>query len=259
MKEKVRCATVFCVKSLRLRRINCGTLEGRRTEDEAFPMFSTDALRPGERALRVDFTNVRSPLCARRRVQVIIWGSQDWLAIWGRHCVMTRGPVGVWLSRHRPLTMCCRAGPLGFHFWEREKKKTWIYLSFLSFFQTSSFLMINDGSCSTHGPSQTWITETRRMVDLLDSECESHRTASCQQPDETLCFHWEVKEWARLLKYSTVKDTFGGPNTLILFCSFTPLHSKDNHLFFFTVWVTLQMKALIGKCYLHINISVKIQ
>lgn len=48
--------------------------------------------------------------------QVMICGSQDWLATWGRHWVTTRGPVGVWLSRHRPLTMCCRAVPLGFHF-----------------------------------------------------------------------------------------------------------------------------------------------
>lgn len=56
--------------------------------------------------------------------QVMICGSQDWLATWGRHCVMTRGPVGVWLSRQRPLTMCCRAVPLGFHFCrERAREK----------------------------------------------------------------------------------------------------------------------------------------
>lgn len=56
--------------------------------------------------------------------QVIICGSQDWLATWGRHWVMTGGPVGVWLSRQRPLTKCCRAVPLGFHFCrERERKR----------------------------------------------------------------------------------------------------------------------------------------
>lgn len=53
--------------------------------------------------------------------QVMICGSQDWLATWGRHCTMTGGPVGVWLSKQRPLTMCCRAEPLGFHFCRGNK------------------------------------------------------------------------------------------------------------------------------------------
>lgn len=53
--------------------------------------------------------------------QVMTCGSQDWLAIWGRHCKMTGGPIGVWLSRQRPLTMCCRAVPFGFHFCKDQK------------------------------------------------------------------------------------------------------------------------------------------
>lgn len=54
---------------------------------------------------------------------VMICGSQDWLATWGRHWEMTRGPVGVWLSRQSPLTRCCRTEPLGFHFCGGGKKK----------------------------------------------------------------------------------------------------------------------------------------
>lgn len=74
-----------------------------------------------------------SPSPSPPSTQVIICGSQDWLASWGRQWLMTRGPGGVWLSRQRPLTRCCRAEPLGFHFCrERKRKKRWNW--FLSVF-----------------------------------------------------------------------------------------------------------------------------
>lgn len=57
--------------------------------------------------------------------QVMSWGSQDWLASWGWHWVMIGGPAGGWLSRQRPLTMCCKAEPLGLHFCTGEKAKKW--------------------------------------------------------------------------------------------------------------------------------------
>lgn len=74
-----------------------------------------------------------SPSPSPPSTQVIICGSQDWLATWDRHWLMTRGPVGFWLSRQRPLTGCCRAEPLGFHFCrERERKKRWKFSSQMS-------------------------------------------------------------------------------------------------------------------------------
>lgn len=82
--------------------------------------------------------------------QVIICGSQDWLAIWGRHCEMTGGPVGVWLSRQRPLTMCCRAVPLGFHFCREKIRRKIIHLapSALCYFFFSEMMDISiTGSC----------------------------------------------------------------------------------------------------------------
>ncbi|XDV42627.1 hypothetical protein PO909_011255 [Leuciscus waleckii] len=60
--------------------------------------------------------------------QVTSCGSQDWLATRGRHCVMTGGPEGGWLSRHKPLIMCCNAGPRGFHFYRRNRKSGVIYI-----------------------------------------------------------------------------------------------------------------------------------
>ena len=52
-----------------------------------------------------------------KRIQVFDAVTGDWLATWGRHWVMAGGPPGVWLSRQRPLTMCCSAVPLGRHRW----------------------------------------------------------------------------------------------------------------------------------------------
>lgn len=71
------------------------------------------------------------PICSHV-AQAITCGSQDWLTTWGRHGVMTRGPVGVWLSRHRPLTMCWSAAPFGFHFYtvETHRKQKKIIHSF---------------------------------------------------------------------------------------------------------------------------------
>lgn len=53
---------------------------------------------------------------ASSQSQVTSCGSQDWLVTWGRHCATSGGPEGGWLSRHKPLIMCCSAGPRGFHF-----------------------------------------------------------------------------------------------------------------------------------------------
>lgn len=113
--------------------------------------------------------------------QVIICGSQDWLAIWGRHCEMIGGPVGVWLSRQRPLTMCCRAVPLGFHFCRQK-------------IRTENFQLINLVLCYflpryddqhsrsmlvvSNGLSQTWITVITWMIDLLHSQWKKKSSAA---------------------------------------------------------------------------------
>lgn len=116
--------------------------------------------------------------------QVIICGSQDWLAIWGRHCEMTGGPVGVWLSRQRPLTMCCRAVPLGFHFCREKIRWKNIHLS-PSVSVVLFFLLRNDGYqhnrfmlVVTNGLTQTWITVITWMIDLLHSQWRNYSTAS---------------------------------------------------------------------------------
>ena len=140
--------------------------------------------------------------------QVMICGSQDWLATWGRHCVMTRGPVGVWLSRQRPLTMCCRAVPLGFHFCrESERKGTTSSLSFefcrkhrcpCSVSGLYYWLLINDVYqhrrfmlAVSNGLSQTWITVITWMIDLQNSQWKNRSTASCRARQPAVPHHKE--------------------------------------------------------------------
>lgn len=87
--------------------------------------------------------------------QLMICGSQDCAATWGRHWAMTGGPAGVWLSRHRPLTVCCRATPLGLHFCKETRT-------------------------ARRSVSASFAVDPRRLV-IHRPTADRHRRASCQQ------------------------------------------------------------------------------
>lgn len=121
--------------------------------------LSGASVRPRFAAARVhpQVQSLLLPLPSAAGAHVMICGSQDWPAAWGRHWVMTKGPMGLWLSRQRPLTRCCRTEPLGFHFCGGGKRK-----------ETVSFhsLLINeahDGGSGTVMKGWPMETEPRQL------------------------------------------------------------------------------------------------